>query len=81
MNQNKKLQAALDKAIKALNEAHAIAQAEVPGAGLYLEAGGSLFAMRPEPGSFRGRDPSMRERQELIFATANGTTLCDCGAW
>ena len=77
---SQKLQAALNKAIKALNEADAIAQAEVPGAWLYLEAEGGLHAMRPEPESFRGRDPSPSERKRLILATATGHR-CDCGAW
>lgn len=76
-----KLQRALDRAVSAINEALNEAQLVEPGATLYLEASGGLYAMKPEPESHKRRDTTMTERQSLVIVRSEGTARCEVGAW
>lgn len=75
------LTAALDAAVLALNKAVNAAQLVVPGATLYLESGGTLYAMRPEPASHQSGDTTTTQRQALILARSSTVARCDVGAW
>lgn len=77
----KKLQRLLDAAIKALNAAEVEAKRVCPGATLFYEAEGTLFAMEPEPEEHEHKDATKRDRYALVIASSNNSSSCDCGAW
>lgn len=79
MNHKYRLQAALDNAVSALNEALNVAQLVQPGATLYLQADGGLYVLKPEPP--HSGDRTIAQRQTDVIAQAKARARCDVGAW
>lgn len=77
----KDLKKALDHIADLINDLSEDLKAEFgEGANLYFEAGGNVYAMKPEPREFAHGNPSTAERQSLIIARSEGCDF-DCGAW
>jgi hypothetical protein len=50
------------------------------GANLYFEAGGSIYAMKPEASYRYDRDATLEKRQAGVIASSQWCNF-DCGAW
>lgn len=63
-----------------INELHGMLRDEFPGAYLYFEAGGTIYAMAESVDCNESR-LSLANRQAAIIAKSDGLTQYDCGAW
>jgi len=75
------LQKRLDKLAIEINELHeALEKEHGEGSHLYFEAGGNIYAMKPEDPSHMRRDTTVTERQSGVIALSDHCHF-DCGAW